>query len=134
MNLSRKAMERLLPRLENGESFMKARKAEYPESFKAAEPLASFAPGRTLKKCKGELECVRNPAVMRSLSELRRVVNAIVRRYGKPAKIRIELARQIKKSKKQRQAISKRNRENEAVRDRAADRIREMTGDQFPSR
>jgi CRISPR-associated endonuclease Csn1 len=44
------------------------------------------------------------------------------------------LARQIKKSKKQRQAISKRNRENEAIRERAADRIREMTGDQFPSR
>ena len=35
---------------------------------------------------------VRNPAVTRSLTELRKVVNAIIRQYGKPVHIRIELA------------------------------------------
>lgn len=133
MNLSRKAIERLLPRLEKGEAFMEARKAEYPESFKASEPLALLPPVAA-EEVQRKVGVVRNPAVIRSLSELRRVVNAIVRRYGKPATIRIELARQIKKSKKQRQAISKRSHENEAMRDRASERIREMTGDQFPSR
>ena len=126
-------MERLLPRLERGESFMEARKAEYPESFKAAEPLPLLPPVET-EEVQRRVGVVRNPAVMRSLSELRRVVNAVVRRYGKPTKIRIELARQIKKSKKQRQAISKRNRENQAVRDQAAAEVRKITGDQFPSR
>lgn len=133
MNLSRKAMERLVPRLEQAESFTEARKAEYPESFKSFEPLPLLPPLQ-MEDVQRRVGVIRNPAVTRSLSELRRVVNAVVRSYGKPTQIRIELARQIKKSKKQRQAISRRNRENEALRKQAAERIREMTGDQFPSR
>jgi len=132
-NLSRKAMERLLPRLEQGESFMEARKGEYPESFKASLPLPSLPPLAS-EEVERRVGTVRNPTVTRCLSELRRVINAIVRSYGKPTQVRIELARQIKKPKKQRQAISKRNQENEAARDRAKVRIKEITGDEHPSR
>ena len=39
---------------------------------------------------------LRNPAVERSITEMRKVVNAIVREHGKPYEIRIELARDSK--------------------------------------
>jgi CRISPR-associated endonuclease Csn1 len=133
MNLSGKAMERLLPRLERGESFAEARSAEYPESSKAADPLPLLPPVAS-EDAKRKAGVVRNPAVTRSLSELRRVLNAVVRRFGKPTYIHVELARDLKKSRKQRQAISKRNDENEAIRERALQRVKEMTGEQYPSR
>jgi CRISPR-associated endonuclease Csn1 len=63
---------------------------------------------------------IRNPVVQRSLTELRKVVNAIVRKYGKPAVVRIELARDMKKNDEQRREIWKRNRDLESRRTKAA--------------
>jgi CRISPR-associated endonuclease Csn1 len=134
MNLSRKAMERLLPRLERGESFAAAREAEYhTESRKVFEALPLLPP-LAAEEVQRRVGTVRNPAVTRSLSELRRVVNGVIRQFGKPAYIHVELARDLKKSRKQRRAISKRNHENEAGRKRASERVQEMTGDPYPSR
>lgn len=117
LNLSVKAMKRLLPLLEQGKSYSEARKHAYPESFESGEAIALLPPvDRALTQ-------IRNPAVMRSLTELRKVVNAIVRQYGKPAYIRVELARDLKKSRKQRLAISESNRRNEASRSKAAQGI-----------
>jgi len=116
-NLSRKAIEKLLPLLETGMTYAEARKQMYPESFEAQEPKPLLPP------VERALTEIRNPAVMRSLTELRKVVNAAVRRYGKPAYVHIELARELKKSKKQRETISKNMRHNEKAR---ADAAREM--------
>jgi CRISPR-associated endonuclease Csn1 len=63
---------------------------------------------------------IRNPVVQRSLTELRKVVNAIIRKYGKPAVVRIELARDMKKNDEQRREIWKRNRDVESRRTKAA--------------
>ena len=117
MNFSRKAIENLLPLLEQGIPLQTARKQIYPESFKAgdAKPL--------LPPVEQALTEIRNPTVMRSLTELRKVVNGVVRRYGKPTYIRVELARDLKKSKKQRAALSKINRRNEKARGKAAEEI-----------
>jgi CRISPR-associated endonuclease Csn1 len=52
---------------------------------------------------------LRNPVVTRSLTELRKVVNAVIRKYGKPDKIRIELARDLRKSRQERRRITKEN-------------------------
>jgi CRISPR-associated endonuclease Csn1 len=79
------------------------------------------------------LKEIRNPGVMRTLTELRKVVNAIVRQYGKPAEIRVELAREMKKPKWLRERISKRNRDNQSERNKARARITEVTGDRYPS-
>jgi len=128
MNLSRQAMAKLLPLLESGITFAEARRQLYPEKFEAVQPAA------LLPMVKEALPEVRNPAVMRSLTELRKLVNAIIRRYGKPREMRIELARELRKSKKQRDTLTKKNRENEAARKQAAKRIEEITGDANPSR
>jgi CRISPR-associated endonuclease Csn1 len=127
LNLSRRAIQKLLPLLEQGMTYAEARKAAYPESFKSTEPKPLLPP------VEQSLE-IRNPAVMRSLTEFRKVVNAVIGHYGKPQLIRIELARELKKSKKQRDAVSKRNRENQAAREKAKETIKDITGDEHPSR
>lgn len=62
----------------------------------------------------------RNPTVTRTLNEVRKVVNNLIRTYGKPELIRVELARELRQPKKRREAIDKRNRERERLRKTAA--------------
>jgi CRISPR-associated endonuclease Csn1 len=114
---SARAMQKLLPLLEQGKTYGEARKIAYPESFESTEPKP------LLPAVQEALAEIRNPAVMRSLTELRKVVNAILRQHGKPTHIRIELARDLKKSKKQRAAISESNRRNEASRAKSTEEI-----------
>jgi CRISPR-associated endonuclease Csn1 len=127
-NLSRKAMERLLPLLETGVSYATARRQLYPERFQAREPVPLLPPVHDA------FEYVRNPAVERSLTELRKVVNALVRQYGKPAQIRVELARDLRKSRKEREANWKKNRDIEKSRKDMAERITAEAGLTNPSR
>jgi CRISPR-associated endonuclease Csn1 len=126
LNYSRKAIEKLLPLLEQGIPLATARMQTYPESFTSGEP-KPFLPAvqQTLAE-------IRNPAVTRSLTELRKVTNAIIRQYGRPTQIHIELARDLKKSKKQREAISENNRRNEKSRADAASKIIKDAGIQEP--
>lgn len=63
---------------------------------------------------------INNPVVLRSLTELRKVVNAIIRKYGKPERIHLEMARDLKMSPKQRAEYQKRIRDFEKERDDAA--------------
>jgi CRISPR-associated endonuclease Csn1 len=67
-----------------------------------------------------------NPLVRQALREVRKVVNAVIREYGKPARIHIELAREVKGPAEQRQRLLKENREREQERDDTAKRIREQ--------
>ena len=133
LNHSRKAMEKLLPLLEQGMSYAEARKQAYPESFQADDPLPAL-PALQAEQTRKYLGEIRNPAVARSLTELRKVVNALIRENGKPARIHIELAHELKKPKKARVQISKKNRENETSRKKAGERVKEITGESYPSR
>jgi CRISPR-associated endonuclease Csn1 len=151
MNLSRHAMGKLLPLLEQGVTYAAARHQLYPGQFRTAEALPELPPiectadadalrkwaehKKTAPKA-GRLPdpvgAIRNPGVMRSLSELRKVVNAIIRQHGKPAEIHIELARDLRKPKWQRQEASDRMRANEKARKDADRRIRDDAGIQDP--
>lgn len=117
MNLSRKAIEKLLPLLETGRSYAEVRKELYPEKFRPIKPRDFLPP---VDAWNPE---IRNPAVVRCLSEVRKVVNAIMREYGKPTEIRIELARDLRNTRKQRENISKRNWENRSLREEAARKV-----------
>lgn len=70
----------------------------------------------------GEL---RNPMVERALYQVRKVVNAIIRLYGKPDIIRVEMARDLKANRRQREEMEKRNRSNEKLNDEAKKRLQE---------
>lgn len=126
-NLSRQALAKLLPLMEKGTAYKTAVKEVYGEP-PAEKPLDS------LPLVTEHLSSLRNPAVTRTLTELRKVVNNLVRQYGKPNMTRIELARDLKKSKKDREDIWKKNRENEKAREEAAKKILAEIPNHKPSR
>jgi len=66
-----------------------------------------------------EPENLRNPIVQQALYELRKVVNEIIKEYGKPEAIKVELARELKMPKKMRDKIKFDNMENEKRNDEA---------------
>lgn len=115
----RKALHRLVARMEEGTPYMTARKEEFPESMARREPLELLPPVRDA------IPDLRNPAVCRALTEVRKLVNAIIRRYGKPEKIRIELARDLKQPRKLRERIWRANRQREQRRKAAIARLLE---------
>jgi len=97
-SLSLRAIKRLLPFLEDGSTYADAvQKAGYLVREKSVMATLPSPPQ------------IRNPAVTKTLHELRKVVNAIIRKYGMPGKIRIELARDMKYPKKIRDEMHKRN-------------------------
>jgi CRISPR-associated endonuclease Csn1 len=129
---SLKALVALLPVLEEGRTVEEAIGAlpAYAETRKTAEPLPMLPPvrGEEMRSVLGE---IRNPAVLRALTELRKTVNAIIRRYGVPERIHVELARDLKKSKHERQDQTKRNREREKLRQEAIEGLRSKDAVQF---
>lgn len=62
---------------------------------------------------------IKNPVVYHALIELRKVVNGIIRKYGMPDTIRIELARDLKSGYEHRQKMNKKMRELEKRNDKA---------------
>ena len=127
-NLSRAAISTLLPHLENGLHYAEAVDKAYPD-YRSAQTAVETLPPVT--KMVGE---VRNPTVLRSLSELRKVVNAIIRAHGKPTTIRLEMARDLKRPRQARMDIQKRARQNQKAREAAATSIIKEVGIDAPSR
>ena len=127
LRFSLKAIRRMLPFLESGKSVQEAKNDAYPEYAGADHPwdlLPPLKPDRIWREhCSDGRKYdgieVKNPAVERSLSEVRKIVNAVIRRWGKPDEIRIELARDLKKPRKEREAESGLMREQEAWRNAA---------------
>jgi CRISPR-associated endonuclease Csn1 len=131
---SGEAIRNLMPLMEQGTPYATARKAKYPESLAGnTKTLDLLPPVETWLKDHERAIAIRNPAVMRGLTEVRKVVNAIIRRYGKPKHIRIELARDLKNSRKRRAEISKQNMERRGQREKAADLLAKQFGIEHPS-
>lgn len=116
--LSLKAMRRLLPLLEQGVAFKSAEMQIYGGHFSGGTAADELPP------VSAALPQIPNPAVQRALTELRKLVNAIVREYGKPWEIRIELARDLKRNSAQRAVMWKRMRMREADRRRAEQNLK----------
>lgn len=122
------ALRRLVAKMEDGTPYATARKALYPDSFKSTKPVSLLPP---VPSAMGD---IRNPGVTRALSELRKLVNAVVRRFGKPHGIRVELARDLKRSRKMRDRMSRESREQETRRDRAKEELLRKVQMQQPTR
>ncbi len=63
-------------------------------------------------------EELNNQRVIRSLSQARGIINSIIKKYGMPERINIETARELSKSKEERNEISKRRDENKENNDK----------------
>ena len=107
-SLSAKAIVKILPHLKSGLQYDEAcQKAGYRHSATSLtkEEIA-------VKELKEHLELLpknslRNPVVEKILNQMVNVVNEIINTYGKPDEIRVELARDLKKNKAQREKDSR---------------------------
>lgn len=107
-SLSTKAIKKILPHLKDGLDYSVA--CEYAGYRHSKNSLTKEEIANKTLKDKLELlprNSLRNPVVEKILNQMVNVVNGIVTEYGKPDEIRIELARELKKSAKERDEMTK---------------------------
>lgn len=68
----------------------------------------------------------RNPAVDKALFQVRRIVNAVIRKYGMPQMIRVEMARDMKRSKDERDEVRDAQKKREKIRETHKAEIQQM--------
>lgn len=69
-----------------------------------------------------------NPVVLRSCAQLRRIINSIIRHYGLPDTIRVEVANDLKHTKREKKLITSGDIYNRKVNEKAKDDIVEFLG------
>lgn len=69
-----------------------------------------------------------NPVVLRTTARMRRVVNAVIKRWGVPAEVRVILGRELKQSKKERLNAQRNNSRNRKSREELADTAASILG------
>lgn len=107
-SLSAKAMRKILPFMMDGNKYdVACEYAGYRHSKRSLtkeeldnKPLVNTIP--LLKR-----NSLRNPVVEKILNQMINVVNTVSETYGKPDEIRIEMARELKKSAKEREQMTK---------------------------
>jgi len=117
-SLSQRAMKKLIPFFKQGFNYADSCvKAGYHHSDKRPKAL--------LDKL-DEVPNLRNPIVQQGLFELRRLVNALIKKYGKPNAIHIEFARELKLPKAKREELTKENEMRRKINEHAANEIRKL--------
>lgn len=96
---------------------------DQPDTDESTKP-AKLPPFKNEDDC----EFFKNPVVFRSINETRKIINAIIDRYGYPCSVNIETADELNKSFADRSADDKRNKDNEKINDNITKHIIEMTG------
>jgi CRISPR-associated endonuclease Csn1 len=124
-NKSAKVIRKILPYLMEGDGYSEAM------SYAGYDHSSSLTKDENLQRQLLDLlkpipkNSLRQPIVEKILNQMVNAVNAIIENYGKPDEIRIELARELKQNKEERndadKANSKRQRENEAIAKRLAE-------------
>lgn len=107
-SLSSKAIRKILPHLKDGNDYSVA--CEYAGYRHSKKSLTKEEIQNKVLKDKLELlprNSLRNPVVEKILNQMVNVVNEVIDTYGKPEEIRIELARELKKSAKEREELTK---------------------------
>ena len=109
-NLSLKAINKLLPFLQQGQIYSDARvSAGYGYEVSDIKPTDKL----------GTPPETANPIVNKALHELRRVINAIIAEHGKPDAIRIEMARDLEMNTQRYQDFLKQQKRNTKANDDA---------------
>ena len=132
-HLSTKALEKLLPHIREGKLYMANDEADsamhaagYTRRDEKKHTTVNLLPtfdallNPNSKDYDPQQVEINNPVVLRALTELRKVVNGLVKKYGIPTRINLEMARDVKMSPKQRSEHQKQSRQFEKERDQAA--------------
>lgn len=106
-HLSITALQKITPHILAGETYDKA---------------CELA-GYDFRKQALNLDQITNPVVKRAISQTRKVVQAIERKYGQPYFIKVETARDLAKDFKERKAIENENKENQANNQKIIDQL-----------
>ncbi|GAB0114943.1 type II CRISPR RNA-guided endonuclease Cas9 [Acidisoma sp. C75] len=128
------ALWAFLPRLQAGTPFGTLLSGPEEEAWrvktfpKRDQPTGAWVdrlptPGNSLEESSRQ-KSVRNPTVLRVQNELRKVVNNLITVYGRPHRIRVEVAREVGKSARERAEDLKRNGDRETQRKKAAEELR----------
>lgn len=118
--LSLTAMKKLIPFLEQGKRYDEA----CAEAGIVRRDTSSVQKGAKLSI--DDLEEITNPVVRRAVSQTIKVINAVVRTYGTPDAVHIELAREMSRSFADRQKLQKRQDENRKQNERLKEQIMEV--------
>lgn len=121
--LSILAMKKIIPFLEQGLTYDKACAKVY--GYHTRQGSEQRVTRLNIDK---HCEEISNPVVRRSVAQTIKVVNAIVREYGAPELVCIELAREMNKNYDERRKIEKENKENRDRNEAAAKQIEEYKG------
>ena len=122
-SLSVRAMQKLIPLLEEGLRYDEACTRVYGD-HRGLRPEQ-----RKNRLSLTDMEEITNPVVRRAVSQTIKVINAVVRTYGPPDVVRIELAREMSRTFDERRKMEKRQDDNRAANERAKDQIAEYKGD-----
>lgn len=120
-NLSIRAMNKIIPFLEQGLTYDKAVDKVYSD-FRGNINIK-----RRAKLSLNNLqEEIPNPVVKRAVSQTIKVVNAIVDKYGNPESVNIELARELSKTFEERRKIEKDNQDRMITNEKVKREIEEL--------
>lgn len=106
-NLSARAIRKIMPHLQEGKDYFEACDAV---GYNHSDSLNKEQLDARVLKPKMELlekNSLRNPVVEKILNQVVNLVNQAIDEYGKPDEVRIELARELKKTAKEREEASK---------------------------
>lgn len=125
-NKSNKSMRKILPFLMEGYDYSQSCSlAGYNHSNSLTkderEPQVTLDRLELLPK-----NSLRQPIVEKILNQMINVVNAILEQYGKPSEIRIELARELKQSKDERNNADLQNSKNKKLNEEIGKRLTEL--------
>lgn len=140
---STKALQAFMPHLErglrfgalvNGPEWEDRRNETFPNRDRPTGEVLDRLPSPAAKEERDRIASLRNPTVVRTQNELRKVVNNLISLFGKPDLIRVEVARDVGKSKREREEIQsgirrQEKRRKEAVKDLESKGITEPSRD-----
>ena len=99
----------------DGETYGNFQARRFEERDASTEERTKYKVLPALTK-KDDEEIVENVVVFKAINETRKVLNAIIRKYGSPEYINVEVADELGRSFKERDKLTKLNRENEKER------------------
>lgn len=117
--LSLKALRKIVPLMEGGLRYDEA-VARIPEyghhsqlhkvgegEYKTLPPFYARRDKSGGMVLRDDVDVPRNPVVLRALNQARKVLNALVRKYGSPAAVHIEMARDLSRPLEERKKVKK---------------------------
>lgn len=122
-HLSIEALRKLTPYLLEGNTYDKAVELVYPGHF--LEKLSGDK-NELPPLSEEQLHQLTNPVVKRAISQTRKAINAVVKKYGAPYQIKVECATELAKNFNDRKKIEKQQKENAERNEEIKTKLKEL--------